>query len=163
MQWIAPRGNWLPRFSIAACRFVDSDSRNMTGTLPTQQHIAFYAERQLVARMTLDLLRSVRDNYFPDEMLAASTEMTLIVSIIFLAPRPPRISAISRAVGLSRATVRRRLIALDRRNYVVRYGKGYIMGAGINLPQIRRVLRRHVAIVTTMQRKLAKLTTIKEF
>lgn len=121
-------------------------------------HLA--AEREIVARMFLELLRNLHRSYLPDTTLAAAADLALVAIAVFLSERNGRVasvSAIARATGLSRPTIRRRLGDLGRRGYVVRSGRGYVMGAAFDLPTIRRVLRRHVRLIVEAARKLDNL------
>ena len=95
---------------------------------------------------------NIRSAYLPDTTLAAATEMALVAITVFLAQqgdsgRHASVSFVANTTGLSRRTVRRRLGDLARRGYVQRDGRGWVMGAGYNLRDIRHVMRRHIEII----------------
>jgi IclR helix-turn-helix domain len=123
--------------------------------------IELATERAIVARLVLELLHNVKRHYFPKGEFLDAVELALVGVYVFLAQqdrRPCTVTYLSRKIGLSRATVRRRTAHLVELGYVESSSRSYLMGRGFAKPPGgRRIVQAHIAAINSAARKLAKL------
>jgi DNA-binding MarR family transcriptional regulator len=124
--------------------------------------IELATERAIVARLVLELLRSVQRHYFRETEFLDAVELALVGVYVFLAQEdrhPCNVTYLSRKTGLSRATVRRRVAHLVELGYVESSSTRYLMGRGFAVlpPGGRRMVQTHIAAINSAARILAKL------
>src|SRR4029077_8403846 len=118
-----------------------------------------------IARMLIALQRDLRTSVFPREVgvvdgfkLAA---LLLRIYLWQLEGRPVTVSMLSRSLGVSRATCRRKLATLIEWEFIKREGETYRIVAWMGEVDQRRMLNRITAILShaTTEMALAKLAT----
>lgn len=113
--------------------------------------------------MLVALMRTVSAVYYPGMQLIDGIELVFVGIHVFLGyveRRPMTVSRLSRALGMSRATVVRRLETLIEVGYVKRQDNFYCPEEGvINTPYLRDVLARASKIVITTAKELSKMDT----
>jgi DNA-binding IclR family transcriptional regulator len=118
-------------------------------------------ERLVIIKLFLELERSVQESYFPNMLLADALELINVGLLIYEAQqggRLPTVSDLSKKLGLSRASIRRRLAQLVALGYVERQMNRYMMGPAFGVPPGgRATVQRHIAMVHAAARKLANL------
>jgi predicted transcriptional regulator len=116
-----------------------------------------------IARMLVALMRTVSAVYYPGMQLIDGIELVFVGIHVFLGyveRRPMTVSRLSRALGMSRATVVRRLETLIEVGYVKRQENFYCPEEGVvNTPYLRDVLARASKIVITTAKELSKMDT----
>ena len=116
-----------------------------------------------IARMLVALMRTVSAVYYPGMQLIDGIELIFVGIHVFLGyveRRPMTVSRLSRALGMSRATVVRRLETLIEVGYVKRQENFYCPEEGaINTLYLRDVLARASKIVITTAKELSKMDT----
>jgi DNA-binding MarR family transcriptional regulator len=116
-----------------------------------------------IARMLVALMRTVSAVYYPGMQLIDAIELVYVGIHVFLGyveRRPMTVSRLSRALGMSRATVVRRLETLIEVRYVKRQENFYCPEEGVvNTPHLRDVLARASKIVITTAKELSKMDT----
>lgn len=132
--------------------------------------VEYAAERAILVRLVVELLGSVRTNYFNDMDLSSAIEATILGNYVFLAQHNGggcTVSDLARITGLSRASVRRRLAPLVRARYFeLQTGRKisrtapakYVIGPMLAKPPGgHRMLLRRIALVQDAAAQLAKL------
>jgi DNA-binding IclR family transcriptional regulator len=113
--------------------------------------------------MLVALMRTVSAIYYPGMQLIDGIELIFVGIHVFLGyveRRPMTVSRLSRALGMSRATVVRRLETLIEVGYVKRQENFYCPEEGaINTLYLRDVLARASKIVITTAKELSKMDT----
>jgi biotin operon repressor len=124
--------------------------------------IRYQQERAVIARMLVSLFHMWAD-YYSNMQLVDTIEFGFVHLFVFLGDvdnRPMSVSKLSRATGMSRATVLRRLQGLIERNYIKRHGHFYHVGDGALDPEnIQMVVERTTAIITWTAKELSKMNT----
>jgi len=124
--------------------------------------IRYQQERAAIARMLVSLFRMWAD-YYSNMQLVDTIEFGFVHLFVFLGDvdnKPMSLSKLSRATGMSRATVMRRLQELIQRNYIKRRGHFYHVGDGALDPEnIQMVVERTTAIITWTAKELSKMNT----
>jgi hypothetical protein len=90
--------------------------------------IALFDQRVAMVRMTIRAVREVH-TVISSRRFGKEPDMVMIGLVIFegmASGRRRSKSAISRITGISRATLDRRLAALERDGHIVREGKGFV-------------------------------------
>jgi DNA-binding IclR family transcriptional regulator len=117
-----------------------------------------------VARLIIALERQMHVMVFPRTVpTAEGLVLCEILRHLFLwrvEGKRATVSRLSSALGISRATCRRRLEGLIAFGYVQRNGKCYVPSVKIDALHQRRVLARIAAIVKEANKELAKLTNL---
>lgn len=123
--------------------------------------IEYAAERAILVRLVVELLGSVRSNYFDEMDLISAVEATILGNYVFLAQHDGgacTVSDLARITGLSRASVRRRLTPLVDAHYFERENGRYLIGPMLaQPPDGHRMLQRRIALVRDAAAQLAKL------
>ena len=124
--------------------------------------IRYQQERAAIARMLVSFFRMWAD-YYSNMQLVDTIEFGFVHLFVFLGDvdnQPMSVSKLSRATGMSRATVVRRLQQLIERNYVKRRGRFYHVGDGaLNPENIQMSVERTTAIITRTAKELSKMNT----
>lgn len=121
-------------------------------------------ERAVLARLVVDLLGSVRANFFGEMDFISAIEVTIIGNCVFLAQydgHPCTVTDLSRITGLSRASVRRRIERLIALRYLERRSSGYVIGPALakSPNEDYRMLKQRIAMVHAASRDLAKMAS----
>ncbi len=123
--------------------------------------IEFARERLVIARLVVALMRARASYYYPELGLAASYELQLVATAVFIghaSRRPMGASEIARFVGMPRPTALRRLGDLIRRGIVVRKGRIYCINPeGVNGPKVAGVVRGNIRRIRAAAKELSKL------
>ena len=118
-----------------------------------------------IARMLIALQRDLRTTLFPREVGVVDSFMleALLLRIYLwqLEETPVTVSMLSRSLGVSRATCRRKLATLIEWGFIMREGQTYRIVAWMGEADQRRMLNRITAILNhaTTEMALAKLAT----
>lgn len=107
-------------------------------------------QRAALARMNIALLRQAQSALFRTIPIADGLALRFILNHLFVwevEGRPGSVSRVARALGMSRATAKRRLGELITLGYVERMERSYVMTDKINLPNQRQVLCRMIAVL----------------
>ena len=118
-----------------------------------------------IARMRIALERDLRTTLFPREVGVVDGFMleALLLRIYLwqLEETPVTVSMLSRSLGVSRATCRRKLATLIEWGFIKREGQTYRIVAWMGEADQRRMLNRITAILShaTTEMTLAKLAT----
>ena len=115
------------------------------------EHIA-RREREILARLWLDVLRLAHKTHLPDVRFGSAVRLMLIGFAVLLAERdgkPVGAARLARYLGLPRATLERRLAMLVQRGSVIRQGRGYVIrrdaiNTSDKLEAHNRIVRRHM-------------------
>ena len=121
------------------------------------------AQRVIVVNLSLRIIEMIRDSYLPGISLPDSALLLMIAMRIFQKQRKgsrTTISALSRALEMSRPTLYRRLAQLIKRGLIVKQGQSYVICLDtLNSPQAVRDFKRRVAVILEGAQKLSKLDT----
>ena len=119
-----------------------------------------------IARMLIALQRDLRTTLFPGEVVGVVDgfmleALLLRIYLWQLEETPVTVSMLSRSLGVSRATCRRKLATLIEWGFIKREGQTYRIVAWMGEADQRRVLNRITAILShaTTEMTLAKLAT----
>jgi predicted transcriptional regulator len=118
-----------------------------------------------IARMLIALQRDLRTTLFPREVGVVDSFMleALLLRLYLwqLEGTPVTVSMLSRSLGVSRATCRRKLATLIEWGFIKREGQTYRIAAWMGEADQRRMLNRITAILNhaTTEMALAKLAT----
>lgn len=118
-----------------------------------------------IARMLIALQRDLRTTLFPREVGVVDSFMleALLLRLYLwqLEGTPVTVSMLSRSLGVSRATCRRKLATLIEWGFIKREGQTYRIVAWMGEADQRRMLNRITAILShaTTETTLAKLAT----
>jgi len=121
-------------------------------------------ERARVARLVLNLLRTVRNAYTPELTLEEASEFLFLMMHLFIGHaegRPLSASKLARIAEMPRTTVLRRLAALIELGYLERVGDSYYLTAKSNVPNQRRVLLEHINNIQHAAKELSKIELSK--
>jgi DNA-binding MarR family transcriptional regulator len=121
-------------------------------------------EWRAIARLVVSLQREFRVTLFPHEEGVIDGVVLSLLARLYLAQSEGTamtISMLSRAIGVSSATCRRKLAALIDQGFITREGETYRFVAWMGEDDQRRMLNRLAAILNqaTTEMALAKLAT----
>ena len=109
------------------------------------------AQRVIVVNLSLRIIEMIRDSYLPGISLPDSALLLMIAMRIFQKQRKgsrTTISALSRALEMSRPTLYRRLAQLIKRGLIVKQGQSYVICLDtLNSPEAVRDFKRRVAVI----------------
>ena len=117
-------------------------------------------ERARVARLVLNLLRTVRNAYTPELTLEEASQFLFLMMHLFIGHvqgRPLSASKLARIAEIPRTTVLRRLARLIELGYLERVGDSYYLTAKSNVPNQRRVLLEHINNIQHAAKELSKI------
>jgi DNA-binding transcriptional ArsR family regulator len=121
------------------------------------------AQRVIVVNLSLRIIEMIRDSYLPGIGLPDSALLLMIAMRIFQRQKKgsrTTISALSRALEMSRPTLYRRLAQLIKRGLIVKRGQSYVICLdALNRPEAVRDFKRRVAVILEGAQKLSKLDT----
>jgi hypothetical protein len=114
--------------------------------------IAFGKERSALASLVIRLGESFRDDWFPGMSTWEALQLALIMLRMFhfhlTTGRAESASALSRATGMPRATVQRKLTTLKRMGFVKQHGVRFALDVdGLNQPKLLDGFQRRLGIV----------------
>lgn len=116
----------------------------------------------VVARMNLALMRLSHRSYFPRTLtIAEGLVLRVMLQYAFLwdaEGHPATVSKMSRALGLSRATTKRRLNVLVDLGFVTRKGRYYCCADQMErLQQTQSFYERYATIIAQTHKELVKV------
>ena len=120
-----PLNDWLTKMST---RF--GKSSELSALIRARDEISKedQASWLAVVELSLFLTRAWADFLFPDKKLPHARELMLVGGVIFIADlkgKPLTESGVSRVIGMSRATLARRIDLLNTEGWVARCGNHY--------------------------------------
>ena len=119
------------------------------------------AQRVIVVDLSLRILEMIRDSYLPGMAIPDSALLLMIAMKIFQRQKKgsrTTISALSRALDMSRPTLYRRLAQLIKHGLIVKQGQSYVISLdALNGPDAVRDFKRRVAVILQGAQKLSKL------
>jgi biotin operon repressor len=117
-------------------------------------------QRHAMADLGIRLMDGFRHDYMPTVKLWDALGMMLILHRMYELHRIGReasASALSRAIGMPRTTVQRKLAQLKKIGVIEQRGQRYLMAPEhLNHPMILHGFKRRVALVTSAQKRMVQ-------
>lgn len=123
--------------------------------------IARAHERLIVARLMLDLVKGVSRHFYPDLPLSEGRDLMLIgnaVAIGHLGGKPLTLSALSRMTEIPPATLKRKLVPLIERGWVLQKGRHFCLNeAKLNDGAHTARLEASIRLIVNAAKLLSKM------
>lgn len=126
------------------------------------QQVLLLKQRHMMAETFIHVMEGCRDDYFPGETLENVISFVLIIekmTDINEVGREATASALSRSIGISRATIRRKLVMLARLGLIERRRSRYVISPeGLNHPLMLQGYRERLTLLANATKKMVKMT-----
>jgi DNA-binding transcriptional ArsR family regulator len=136
----------------------------MGATMPRTavQRVLLFKQRHAMAETFIHVIESCRDDYFPGETLENVISFVLIIekmTDINEVGREATASALSRSIGIPRATLRRKLVLLTRLGLIDQRRSRYVISpGGLNHPLMLQGYKDRLTLLANATKKMVKMT-----
>lgn len=123
--------------------------------------VDFARERLIIARLVLDIMRARAKHYYPEMGIAASYEMQLVATAVFvghMSKRPMGASELARFLEMPRPTLLRKMAVLIKRGIIVKKGNVYCINPeAVNGRGMDAIVRDNIRRIQDAAKSLSKL------